>query len=271
MKVFAIYDQEQNRQLPIGYLYCYLKANSYIIELCDDLNEWETPLLFQGLVKQGIYTVPKELSLLWVRERVIPSGRQNIGLILKNAKLKEYNETALLALSNGKCSQDCCYVTEIQESEVPAHISERMNTNVTECFVSDDTRIICLFRDHVVSRIDLNILAKENKDAAHLLRNQALLASVQVGVGGYSIEFPDFCDISKDTLRKEEWRLPLDARDFYHFVQRNVVNSAQACKMLDCTKQNLSYLAKSNRIKPLISGAKENFFTKGSIQKLIDE
>ena len=66
----------------------------------EDLSEWEAPLLFQGLVKKGIYTVSREASLMWVQERVIPSGRQNIGLILKTHKLKEYSEIALLSLSN---------------------------------------------------------------------------------------------------------------------------------------------------------------------------
>ena len=103
MKIYAIYDKETAKNLALGYLFYYEKANEYIIELNDWLDEWEAPILFQGLVKKGIYTVPRDVSLLWVRERVIPSGRQNIGSILKNARLKEYNEMALLALSKGKC------------------------------------------------------------------------------------------------------------------------------------------------------------------------
>lgn len=82
MKIYAIYDKETSGNSALGYLFYYEKANEYIIELDDSLDEWEAPILFQGLVKKGIYTVPKDISALWVRERVIPSGRQNIGSIL---------------------------------------------------------------------------------------------------------------------------------------------------------------------------------------------
>ncbi len=104
----------------------------------------------RSLVRRGIYTVPKDIALLWVRESVIPSGRQNIGSILKNAKLKQYNEMALLALSKGKCSQDNCYIEEIAE---------------------------------------ISIIAVHNTDILHVLKNDRPLHSLKVGIGGYSIFF----------------------------------------------------------------------------------
>lgn len=271
MRVFAIYDKDLKRKQAIGYLYCYEKSGSYVIELCEDVNEWEAPLLFQGLVKKGIYTVPKDIALLWVRERVIPSGRQNIGLILKNAKLKEYNEKALLALSEGKCSQDQCFVTEISAKEVPEGIARRMDSNVSECFLSEGEQIICLFRDDVASKIDLHILAMENKEIQRLLKRKELLESVRIGVGGYSVAFQDYVEIPKETLREERWILPIRATDFYQFVQKNIISTANACERMECTKQNLSYFVKANRIEPVICGSKENFYTKGSVQKLMDD
>lgn len=101
MKSYAIYDEDLDRKTPIGYLFYYEKAKEFIIELCRDLDEWSAPLLFQGLVHRGIYTIPHEAARMWVEERVIPSGRQNIGSILKNHKMQSYNEMALLSLSKG--------------------------------------------------------------------------------------------------------------------------------------------------------------------------
>ena len=103
MKVFAIWDDDWENKTPIGYLFCYEKENAFMIELNSELDEWNAPLLFSSFVKKNIYTIPREISALWVRERVIPSGRQNIGSILKNHKMTEYNEMKLLALSKGKC------------------------------------------------------------------------------------------------------------------------------------------------------------------------
>ena len=122
MKNFGIYDEQLGSTEPIGYIFYYEKAQSFIIELDEKLDEWQVPLLFQGLVKKGIYTIPKDIALMWVRERIIPSGRQNIGEILRNHKLKEYSEIAMLSLSKGRSSQDCCYIKEISTEDVPENI-----------------------------------------------------------------------------------------------------------------------------------------------------
>ena len=55
----------------IGYLFYYEKFRSFIIELYNDLDEWEAPLLFQKLVREQQYTVPREIALMWVKGRII--------------------------------------------------------------------------------------------------------------------------------------------------------------------------------------------------------
>ena len=111
MKSYAIYDGDLDRGSAIGYLFYYEKSQSFIIELCEDLGEWDAPLLFQGLVRKKIYTVSEDISLMWVKERVIPSGRQNIGSILKNYKLKEYSEMYGNAFRQKTNSSYACLMT----------------------------------------------------------------------------------------------------------------------------------------------------------------
>ena len=96
MKIFEINDEADN--LFIGNLLYYEKEKTFIIELSDELDEWTAPLLLTSFVKKGIYTIPRDISFLWVQERVIPSGRQNIGSILTHHKLKSYDEMKLLEL-----------------------------------------------------------------------------------------------------------------------------------------------------------------------------
>ncbi|MBR5636952.1 MAG: hypothetical protein IKW81_08505, partial [Pseudobutyrivibrio sp.] len=72
MRVFAIHDDEVDIENSIGYLFYYERNEEFVAELRDDLNEWNAPLLFSGLVRDGIYTVPKEIARLWVEERIIP-------------------------------------------------------------------------------------------------------------------------------------------------------------------------------------------------------
>lgn len=271
MKIYAIYDEETYRDLALGYLFYYEKANEFIIELSACLDEWEAPILFQGLVRKGIYTVPKDISLLWIRERVIPSGRQNIGSILKNAKLKEYNEMALLALSKGKCSQDSCYIEEISSEELPEEIRKRSDKNIIECFPTEDKQIICLFRDNTVRKVDLSIMATYNRDISHILKNDELLYSVKVGVGGYSISFNETIEIASSTVREKGMLLPISANDIFGFVRTSIVDTTTACDMLQCSRQNLSYLIKTKKLVPIICGTKENLYTRGAVEKVLNE
>lgn len=267
MKSYVIRDEYlQNRA--VGYLFYYEKAKAFIIELCRDLDEWEAPLLFQGMVKKGIYTIPKDFAFLWVQERVIPSGRQNIGMILRNAKLTEYDEMALLALSRGRCSQDECYIEEIAYQDIPEDIRARTFQNVAECFPSEDKQLICSFRDNTVRKVDLEKLADCNRDISYIVKNDALLQSVKVGVGGYSIVFNDSIEIEVTLLRERGTLLPLYATDLLNFARRNIVDTTRACDMMQCSRQNLSYLVKTEQITPIICGTKENLYTKGTIEQI---
>ena len=271
MKIYAIYDKESEQNLAIGYLFYYEKAEAYVIELAEWLDEWEAPLLFQGLVKKGIYTVPASLAVLWVRERVIPSGRQNIGSILKNAKLKEYNEMALLELSKGMCAQDSCYIEAILREQLPEDIKERTQKNISECFLAEDRQLICLFYDNTVRKLDLSKMADHDRDVCHILKNEALLESAKVGVGGYCITFNDSIEIAASAVRKEGVLLPVSANDMLGFVQKNLVDTTTACDMLQCSRQNISYLIKTKKLLPVMRGAKENLFTKGAVEKVRNE
>lgn len=269
MKNYAIYDKDLERDSAIGYLFYYEKADSFIIELCEDLDEWDAPLLFQKFIREKRYTISREASLMWVRERVIPSGRQNIGSILKNHKLKSYSEMALLNLSKGRCSQDNCYIIEISEEEIPKDILDRRKKNIWECFPTEDNQLLCLFKDDVVQKVNLSLLYKQYVELSHILRNRAVFDTVKVGVGGYSIVLNDSFEIQALDLRTIGTEIPLTSNDFYNFIQRNVTDTTKACDMLQCTRQNLSYMVKEEKIKPIIRGTKENLYLKGEVESLI--
>ena len=266
MKSYAIYDKGLEWKKPIGYLLYYERAKAFIIELNEELDEWEAPLLFQGLVNKGIYTVPADISLMWVRERIIPSGRQNIGMILKNHKLREYSEMAFLALNNGRCIQDECYIVQITEEEISEDIKIRMSRNVAECFTTEDGGLLCMFKDDVVMKVDLQRLVEKYKKLLYILKIKEWRENVKIGVGGYSVLFNDTVEILASDLRKTGIVLPLSTSDFYNFIQRNIVSTSVVCEMMQCSRQNLAYMVKEGKVQPIISGTKENLYTKGQIE-----
>lgn len=271
MKSYAIYDEQLERTEPIGYLFYYEKAKSFVIELSNEIDEWQAPLLFQGLVKKGIYTIPKDIALMWVRERIIPSGRQNIGEILKRHKLKEYSEIAMLSLARGRSSQDDCYVKEVCEEEIPESIKQRWLGNVVECFPTEHSDIVCMFRDNTARLVRMDKLMDKYKGVTHIMKHRELLESVQVGVGGYSISFNESIEIMASDLKEVGELLPLQASDFYGFVQKNILDTTNACLLIECSRQNLSYLVREKRLSPIIQGTKENLYTKGEISRLKNE
>ena len=262
MRIFEIIDEEIN--LSIGVLLYFSKEKSFIIELQKNLDEWTAPLLFTSFVKRNIYTIPREESLMWVRERIIPSGRQNIGAILNTHKMKTYDEMKFLELSEGRCSQDSYYIKELDE--LPSFVIKRIRHNLKECVILKDNRLLCFFVDSTVRIVDMNKLPPSD-NLKHLLSNEVLMNSCKLGTGGYCATFNDTIDIPSWQLYKIGSLLPLTSDDFLAYVKRNIVDTASACQELECSRQNLSYLVKQGFASPLKENVKGNLYTKGDIIK----
>lgn len=266
MRAFKIYDGYLDDR-EIGVLLHYDNQNSFIVELCEDLTEWEAPVLFSAFLKKGIYTISKECSSLWIKERIPPTGRQNIGLILKNMKLGSYSEIRLLAANSGKSSQDDCYIKEIKISEIPEWVVDRQQHNIRDCFPISDDRVICLLDDDTAMEVDLKKCIDENIKIASIIGRRSILESVSVDAGGYGITFNNTISLDVYTIRKYGIILPIYASVFYDFVKSSVINTTEACEILECSRQNLAYLIKQNIVKPLKAGWKENVFLKGDITR----
>ncbi len=268
MRVFAIHDEDLDRQDEIGFLFYYERREEFVIELREDLTEWEAPLLFSSQVRGGIFTVTKEISKLWVDERVIPSGRQNIGYILKNAKLSAYSEGKMLALSKAKSSQDSCYIEEADKEALPDWVMERQKNNIYEVFPYDGERIICLLSDDGAIEVDLKKCVEFTPKVNTIIGNKRLMDTVQVDVGGYGVMFNDSISLSKKVLLDVGVMLPIYANAFDKYVRHCVVNTSEACERLGCSRQNLSYYVKNDMLSPLKSGWRENVFLKGELDRL---
>lgn len=122
MKIFHIMDEESKSL--VGVLFYEEKEKNCHIELSEYLDEWTAPLLFTGYIKQKIYSIPQNLSLGWMEERVIPSGRQNLQSILEHHRMDVYDEMKFLEISEGRCSQDSLYIKET--NAVPDFVKRRL-------------------------------------------------------------------------------------------------------------------------------------------------
>ena len=76
MKIFAIRDEAAETQKNLAYLLYYELEKRFYIELLEETDPWELPLLLDSFVKQNETTVNSYWSKRWVEQRIIPPDRQ---------------------------------------------------------------------------------------------------------------------------------------------------------------------------------------------------
>lgn len=98
------------------------------IEVCEWAGEADLPMTLGALVAKGQRRIEGEWARRWVSERVTPSGRQNLGAVLKANGLDFYDEFDLFLAAYGRCAQDDFYLRELEEQgdETPAKASEKI-------------------------------------------------------------------------------------------------------------------------------------------------
>ena len=260
MKIFEIYDNEN--VLSIGVLLYYEKEKTFIIELQEYLDEWNAPLLFSSLVKRGIYSVPRNLSLTWVQGRIIPPGRQNISSILSTHKLKEYDEMKFLEISEGRCSQDNMYIRKLEV--IPPFLEERMNHNLLDCTPLGNNNLLCFFRDNTVKKVSLSDFTDIEK-VEKILSNSSLYDTCRLGTDGFYITFNNSIDIPAWALYEKGQPIPLEYGDFLSFVNNNIVDTTESTGLLECSRQNLAYMVSQNQLAPVKENVKGNLYLKKDV------
>ena len=262
MKIYEILDEEL--QASIGTLLFYEKDDAFIIELQDDLTEWNAPLLFANYVKQGIFTVQRMESRLWVMERLIPSGRQNIKDILDTHHLKKYEEIRFLEISGGRCSQDSMYLKKTDT--LPGYVLSRQSRNLLDVTPLTGQRLLCMFRDRRIKIVSL----QEFEDSAaitKILTNASLFNSCSVSPGGYAASFSDSIDVPAARLYEAGTAIPLSLDDLKTVVEKNVLSTAESCSLLECSRQNIAYMVSQHQLTPLKKDDAGSLYLKGELLK----
>ena len=90
MKIFAVKSDEYTPSKTLAWLIYYERAKCFYIEIPENADPWETPLILSSFLKRGEKTVNAHWSKVWVQQRIVPTDRQNLGQILKDNGLKEY-------------------------------------------------------------------------------------------------------------------------------------------------------------------------------------
>ena len=266
MVVFEIHDKAQKGRL-LGYLFYYERSKRFFAEMLEDTDEWTCPFIFSGHVRKGEYSIDSVWSGKFVGQRIIPPDRQNLGTILRENGLKEYDEFKLLLLSEGRCAQDELYLVRISEREIVQEIQKRFEKKVLDVMALKDRKVLVFFRNSKSVIADIGKFAGNDRIYGNVLRDDAVFRNVRVSPGGNGIEWGEERFISAGTLRKIGKESAISYEDVAGFIRERLVDSAEAAGILSCSRQYIKQLADQSRLTPIREGANSNVFFKSEIER----
>lgn len=267
MKIFAIRDESAAPQKDLAYLLYYEQEKRFYIELPENADVWDTPLLLDSFVKRGETTVNSYWSKVWVEQRIIPPDRQNIGEILRNNHLKEYDEYELLMLAMGRCAQDDYYLVPVDEKELPKEITKRFLKRIEDVLPLENNALLVFFRDGAVKKCDLQKHFENTKSFQILLNRPDYFQHVQMQPGGYGVSWDINLTISDTMLYLIGKNIPLTMDDFRNFVAHRVINATEAAEILGCSRQNILDLTKRGKLHSIKATEKNTLYFKSEILK----
>lgn len=265
MKIFAIRDATDEAGKNLAYLLYYEIGKKFYIELPEDSDVWETPLLLDSFIKKGEHSVNSYWSKIWVQQRIVPPDRQNIAEILKNHGLKEYDEYSLLMIASGRCEQDDYYLSAIDESTLPVSITERFSRKIEDVAALKNNCLLVFFRDGSVRKCDLAEYFEQEPRFQVLLNNPEWYDAVEIQTGGFGLRWDDNLTLSNTMLYNMGLPVPLSADDFRLFASNRIINGAEAAEMLHCSRQYINELVKTGKLHPIKSSEKNTLFMKSEI------
>lgn len=287
MKAFAIRDTSIQKDRDLAWLLYDPDSMCFTIEISEDVDEWEAPLILSSFVKKGKRSVDPYWSQVWVEQRIVPRERQNLGTILRDNGLEEYDPCRLLILSDGRCAQDDCFIVPLPEKKIPGELRRRLSLRLSGFLHSGDHSLL-FFRDGMVRSITQEELPLQEAQRMRLLQYHHALSNArdpEIPAGssnpadsvgtvdsrpndllqlfflhaqGSGLALEDDYHISYEDLRNAGTLLPVNASDFHAFVQQNVVDTASAAELLHCTRQNIQDLVRRKKLTP-VKVLKNNF------------
>ena len=263
MKIFAVRDEKASEAKDLAYLIYYEKSKRFYIELPDDADPWDTPLILDSFASRGERSINAYWSRLWVQQRIIPPDRQNLGEILKKNGMDSYDEYTLLTLAEGRCAQDDYYLIPI--AELPESFSPRYRYKVKDAVPLANYHLLVFFQDNSVKKVNIARIFGDERRFAPVLTNESIFQSLSVQPGGYGVTWGVDTDIADRDLFRHGRKISLDMEDFKRFISTQIVSSAEAADFLECSRQNIDDLIHRDKLHPVKVTGKSKLFLKGEI------
>lgn len=249
MKIFEIRNGETKKVT--GYLFYYERCKRFYIELPGHLDEWEVPAMFYSNVKRGEYSIGPERSMKWVKQRIIPAERQNIASILKDNKLKEYDEYKLLLLSEGRCAQDDDYIIETCMEMLPEEILARLSKKIRDVLPLSGYHALIFFCDSRTVKADLKALVADNRLFENVVSDEERFMRIKLSPGGNGLEWDEDRIIPAELLYKTGTEIDITYEDILNFIKIRLLDTSLLSRMLNVSRQYINQMVDKDRLHPV--------------------
>lgn len=266
MNVYAIRnDKDPSKDL--AYLLYYKKSKQFYIEMLENIDSKELPIILKHFYDEGKRGVNSYWSYIWVKERIVPQDRQNIAMIIKCNGLTNYDELQLLILGNGRCSQDDFFIEKVIDDSLPVEISIRFSRQIDDCICLNNKDLLVFFRNGVIKKVDLKSLVHVNPKISILLDKEILLSALEILPGGYELSFGNGIRIDNEDLYNHGIDVNIVLQDLIKYISERIVNTSEASEILNCSRQNINDLVKRKKLNPIKTTSKNQLFLKTDIEK----
>lgn len=248
----------------LAYLIYYEKEKTFYIELPEDAEEWETPLILSSYLKKGEKTINSYHSKLWVQQRIVPPDRQNLGHILKENNMDSYDEFELLMLSKGRCSQDDYYLYPVSSEKFLSEFESRFSKRIEDVVPLKNNYILVFFRNGKIKKCDVSLFI-EKANCKTILSKYENFSTLEIQVGGYGIAWGSVLSIPSEKLYSTGEAINLSLDDFKCFVSNRVISISEASDILNCSRQNVNKLIKRGKLTPIDSKSNNILLLKNEV------
>lgn len=252
----------------LAFLFYFEKQRQFYIEIPKETDPWDLPFILFDFAQKGQYTIDAVWSMGWVRQRIVPTDRQNLGQILRENGLSEYDEYKLLMLSHGRCEQDGCYLTAIGVENLPEEIRDRLSRKVETFFPLQDGELLVFFQDGQTRLCDIGQISKGDPAFRRLLAYYNEFRRAYVLAGGYGIGWDENRSICDQDLYQKGTDIPVSWGDLREGLAGSLVNTREAARLLNCSRQFINTLVKKGKLRPLRQFEKDTLFLRSDLDAM---
>lgn len=266
MRLFSLKDANDPQQSVLAVLACYESGRHFFLDMPDGTDPWTVPFILSSFAQREQWRMGPDWSKRWVESRLVPRSRQNLGEVLRENGLEDYDTLRLLEMTGGRNSQDDCYLEPLQPSETPAWFAEREAGRVEEAVALEGRRLLVAFRTQEVRICDAGDLAQADESLARVVGDDEAFACIEVAAGGRGIQWGSSVFIGDNALHAVGQPIPLSWTDLKQIAPTLLVDTAQTEQMLGCTRQNINALMKRGALSAAKTSGKATMFFRSDIR-----